>query len=377
MMKLLHTKYRGMTLIEVLLAGTLSALILMSLAAATGNVFDIYKQGKTELSLNRDLAYSLDGILRSIRRSNSATAISTHSILLEDPSGQQHTYSWSGTVGDPLTLKADSGPVLPYMGGVKEFSYSLNNVETVVEETTIVSQELFRFDHYKGAEYWDWGYLGSQDLYGIEFSVPSDTTVDRIELTTIYLRMGKYDSGDTGDLKIALLDTHTMDRAGPFGGIIAEKIFANSSLPWLWWDGAAWNADFIGFSLAPEFTVFPNHRYCLLFRTVGPGDAGYLRFRRLVNPKSASAADLYNGIRAYVTRDLGSTWGTQLVDNGSDLYALNSQDIPSILYGDMISINKKTVKKVGSIDFTITLEKDGEELSFTGREHLQDGIEKL
>jgi hypothetical protein len=385
----LNRKYSGMTLVELLVAGTLSALVLMSLAAATTTVFDTYRGGKTEIELKRDLALSMGEVASTVRCAKIATSKTASSLMLEDPSGEQVTYAWSGTAGDPLTVQVDAGAVLPLIGGVNSFSYQLNNVEVEEIQEIPVNTKLLEFDQYGGSQYWEFSLLDfGGNIFGVEFEIPASTAVERVELTSVQFRLGRYNSGQTGDLKIALLDTRTVDKAGPFGSIIAERTYGNATLPWLWWDGSRWCADFFTFTLGTDFVCYPNRRYCLLVRSVGPGEAGYIRTRRLANPAGASTADLNNGIRPFVTLDFGANWYTnsELLDTGQDPDELDinltlrekmAEDIPVILYGDVITLDRTTIQETGSVDITITLQRNGEEISLTSREHLRGSIEKL
>lgn len=387
-MRAMKRNNRAMTLVELLVASTLSALVLMSLAAATTTVFDTYKGSTTEIELKRDFSFSMSEVLKTVRRSESATSKSANSVMLQKPSGEQVTYAWSGAAGDPLTMQIDAGAALPLIGGVNGFTYQLNDIDIVQVQENAVNTKILDFDYYSTSQYWDFGLLDSSSIFGVEFEIPASTAVERVELTSVQLRMGKYNAMQSGDLKIALLDTRTEDKAGPFGGVIAERIFANGTLPWLWWDGSKWCADFYTFALGSDFVCYPNRRYCLLVRTVDAADAGYIRTRRLAFPSSAPLADRDNGIRPYVTFDFGSYWYTnnELLDLGNNADELDDslstseksgEDIPIILYGDVVTQVETTVQKTGSVDITVTLEKNGEELTLTSREHLRGGIKKL
>jgi hypothetical protein len=360
-----------MTLVEMLIVSTLSVLLIMSLTAAAGNMLSIYRVGRGEMGLGRDLALGLGSMMRSIRNAKDAGLVGSHGIVLTDALGEQITYDWSGTAGDPLTLKINSGAVLPLVDGLAGLSFQIQTKDVEVQQTSTLNTQLFLFDYWPGTlvgnQWRGVTYIGTSDYSGFAFQLISNQAIDAIELTRLKIRLGKL-NGHSGNLRICLYETITPGIPRPFGPMIAYKDFPSAGIPWATdiWD--PWNnLLFVVFNLDPSFTIYPNRSYCILLHSLGPGDACAMRVR-MSDTGDMPTSDEYNGLWPMISHDSMATWIPIL--GSSDMRAW---DIPAELTGDVITVSEGTMPVKHSVEVSLTLERNKETLKMTRRELLMGG----
>lgn len=364
---------KGMTLPEVLIAGMLGALLLLSLAAAAGNVFEVYKEGKNEADRSRDAAFSLDVVAKQIRNASNASLTNTRTLVLTDPLAANSTIAWSGTVGDPLTLEAGMAEVWTLIDGVKNLNFQLITRDVDVETDQVTNTELFNFDQYSGYEHWEYVNLAPGVICCIEFMIPASEEIEEIRLTKVFVRIGKK-SGQYSDLEMILSDTRSKDVPYPSFKIISQTI-PNGDIPWASWDGI-WKFYWAEIDLDPGFTVYPNRHYALALRTGGSGTACMIRLRLLMKDNDWDGWGDWdpptgpkNGIRYLDSFDSGATWWPDLGTKYQD-----AVDTPFVLYGDVVRKVTNTQTIVTDVEVSITLDDDGEDLILFRREQLQGGI---
>jgi hypothetical protein len=369
-MKAGGTMREGMTLIEVLIACTLSALILVSLTAAAGNMFRMYDAGRREMELSQDLAMGLSTVMRTIRRSEEAVLTGTHGIVLTEPSGRQVVFNWSGTAQDPLTLKIDTNATLPLIDGLTGLAFQIMNRDVDVDGLASANTQVFAFDYFPSAGASQWRlvtHIGTGDLSGFAFYPAANQAVEALELTQVRIRLGKI-FGQSGDLRIYLFDVYTRGKPRPIGPPLAYKDFSNASIPWATdpWDPLN-SLNFATFDLGPDFTIHPNRPYCFLLQSLGPGEACCMRVREAENVL-LSVGDKNNGLRPLISHDSGATW---IPDIGTNDY--DDWDIPAELSGDVFTTTETTSAVKHAVEVSITIERNGESLNMVRRERLLGG----
>jgi hypothetical protein len=354
-----------MTLTEVLISSSLAALVLLSLAAATGNIFDAYETGKGQITAHRDAATCLDKIMQTIREAEAASLPRTNALALTDSKGVNRVYEWSGTPGDPLTFKIGLAAPLDLLHDVSDFTITILNENVDVENTVSAGGQLLYFDNYPAAEYWLIRELWVGRKLGVIFRLPMDSSVDAIQLTDVGLVLGCR-FFHTDDLKISLYECYSRDYPRPCGNAIASIVIDNSEIPWAddagggqWW--LYWNT----YSLGSTFWIYPNRFYILLLETVGPGAACYVRVREIENGPGPD-----NGLRYIQTDDGGTTWwptpGTQ---------EMRDHDMPIDLNGDVHSPIVQNISREAVVEITLTTVRNGETVSITRQEGLRGGAQ--
>ena len=352
----------GFTLAELLIASVLGAVLLLALSAATGGVFDSMDTGLGEMNRSRDAGRALEVMAAAVRQAEDAAASGGYGLLLTDPSGHTTLYDWSGTPGDPLTVQEDGGAVLPLVEGVRNFSFTVNT-ETVTEEgTASSSEELLNFDHYPASygEDWRWMRLEPGNVFGIAFTVPADTPVERITLTRVQVRIGAK-KDDYGGLRISLKEARTMDHPYPVGDVVASKDYPWWEIPLVDW----YYLSFEEFDLDASFEVLPNRPYLLLFECADSDPTGWLRMRECDTEPGPD-----NGIRAVVSDDGGATWEP---DPGSP--ELDTWDYPVILDGAVVTTVENTVTKKRSVNLVLAVVRGGHTLVLERKARLLGGGE--
>ena len=312
---------KGMTLAEVLIAGTLSAILLFSLSTAAGDAAKLYRTGTQAMGMSRDFALSLNSLMRTIRRSEDAVLAGGHGISLRAPSGQVVFYDWSGTPGDPLIMKIGAGPALPLIEGLNGLSFQVNTKDIKTINPSATDGQLLYFEHYADPEDWITLPLGTSDVYGIAFTISSAAPVEKITLDQVKIRIGAKNT-DFGGLRIRLLETRASGVPTPVGPPIASKDYPWWDIPLAEWGGMQWLFYWATYALDPAFVIYPNRHYLLLIQSTGPGAAGMIRLRELLSDPGPD-----NGIRAIVSHDGGMTWQPDPGDVGSGV----ERDIPPSL----------------------------------------------
>jgi hypothetical protein len=354
-----------MTLTEVLIASSLAALILLSLAVATGNIFDAYDTGKGRITVTRDAATCLDQIMHTIRQAKAASLPRTHALLLTDFKDVDRLYEWSGTPGDPLTFKVGLAAPLDLLPDVSDFSITILNENVDEETTTSNSSQLLYFDSYPVLEYWLLRELWDGRKLGAIFRLPMDASVDAIQLTDVGLVLGCR-SFHTEDLRISLYECYSEDYPRPCGSPVASIVIDNLEIPSATWDGDAgmWYLYWNTYSLGSSFWIYPNRFYILLLETVGPGAACYARVRETM---SGSGPD--NGQMYLQSDDGGATWWP---DPGTP--EMSSHDMPIDLTGTTFYPSVQNVSREAEVEVTLSTVRNGETLTFTRREGLRGGV---
>ena len=105
----------GMTLVEVLFASAIGAVLLTSLALASGLFVDSYSAGLDEQDLALSHHIALERILSAITTAGTVTVESSTSLLRNVPAGGSDRFTWSGTAGDSLNLIRDDGDAIPFV----------------------------------------------------------------------------------------------------------------------------------------------------------------------------------------------------------------------------------------------------------------------
>lgn len=355
---------KGMTLMEVLIAGTMGGLILLSLAATTSHVFDAYKFGKGKLTTNRDTAFCVDWMLQFVREAETASQPRTHALLLTNNAGRQTLFEWSGTAGDPLTWKNDTNPTLDLLAGVNDFSFTIQTQSVEQEATVASSEQLVYFDSYTEPETWISVELDAGDLIGIVFTVPRNTPIETIQLTDVGLVLG-CEWWHYSDLRIGLYEAYSYDVPRPYGNCITSQDIDNSLIPWaddagggeywLYWET---------YSLGDTFWIYPNRPYILMLEGVGPNPTCFVRVRAYAG--TSPGPD--NGIRCMLSSDGGVNWYPVL---GSAL--MDERDVPIDLNGAVHTWNRQTVSQDVSVQISLTIERNGETHTLNRKESLRGG----
>lgn len=354
---------KGMTFVEVLITGTFGALLLLSLAAATGNVLDSYSVSLTEIELSRDLATCMDTISKAVRNASQATVPNANRISLTDANGDALAFGWSGTPGDPLVMRVAGTDDYDLVSSVQDFTVTLNNINRDNNTNVEAAEETFiSFDHYT---YEDWHVkeIGPDDWRGAEFVISTDEEVEEIILTQVGTRLGKTGSY-SGNMQVVLTEARAYDHPIPIKPVIATLNVPNADIINADWGGEWW-LYWMTIDLTDDFVVYPNRQYCMYFKgTSASNKACMIRVREWDG--SGSGPD--NGIRMHRTTDAGATWWPTQNESSMDLY-----DIPFELTGKMVTRTAQAQAYAHSIDITITMKRNQDTQTLKRREQLRGG----
>ena len=176
----------GMTLVEVLFASAIGAVLLTSLALASGLFVDSYSAGLDEQDLALSHHIALERILSAITTAGTVTVESSTSLLRNVPAGGSDRFTWSGTAGDSLNLIRDDGDAIPFVDGVTGLCFSANTVNVVEESLDTSSEQILSFDFFDGeTQEWEDLALAAGCMYGFTFNVIYTHEVEKMELTSI------------------------------------------------------------------------------------------------------------------------------------------------------------------------------------------------
>lgn len=151
----------GYTLVELLLAATLGALLLLALQGTLGTAFRVTDAVDRADRLHAD-ADQLHRLLQDDVRDGAVRALSPRELSLTTASGDSVRYLWTGTPGDPLSVIRGTGPAMLLAEHVDHLRFDLHAltrtvpVETLLPDTQAVT--LARFvpgdwdDHVAGGD---------------------------------------------------------------------------------------------------------------------------------------------------------------------------------------------------------------------------------
>ncbi|MFH2000638.1 MAG: hypothetical protein ABIK28_13220 [Planctomycetota bacterium] len=352
----------GMTLVEVLIAGTLGALLLLSLTAATGNVLDAYSVSVSEIELSRNGAVCMDTITKAVRNASKVTLTGTHKMTLNDAAGDETGFSWAGTPGDPLIMRVAGTDDYTLLPVVQDFSVQVNNASIEAEQDVETAETFISFDYFPGGDTWHVKEIGPNDYRGAEFTIPKEEEVEEIRLTQVGFRVGKTWAYH-GDMQLCLSEARAIEHPIPFRPILATQDVANADIINAKWSGSEWWLYWMTIDLSEDFVVYPNRHYCLFLKGGGSSKACMIRVRQ-----SNADPGPDNGIRMVRSTDGGSTWWPTLGEPTIDLY-----DIPFELTGVKVTHSTQTVQRSHSVDVTLTLLRNKHALTLKRQEHLRGG----
>lgn len=354
-----------MTLVEVLFAAIIGAILLTALALASGVFLDSYSSGLDgqDLALSHHIA--LDRLLSAITTAGSVTVESTTSLLRNVPAGGTDRFVWSGTAGDSLNLIRDGGDAVPFVDGVMSLCFSANTVEVVEESRETVSEEILNFDFFDGeTQEWEDLTLADGCMYGFTFNVVYTQEVEKMELTSIDVKIGKL-AGQGADLCVSLYEGQNEERPRVWGDPIISHEVLNCDIPLADGSGESLIIDWMTIPLPENFIVQPNRFYCLMFESVGSAEAGMVRVAHITGGTGPINEKAWLG-----TDDGGASWEPVLKTQ-----EYRQRDVPIRIQSEVTHILRSAVTKVESVDVSLGLRLGALTIEGTGRADVRGGGE--
>lgn len=355
----------GMTIVEILVASAISALLLTSLSLASGLFLDSYDTvlDEQELSITHQMA--MQSILRSITSAADVTAESSSSLLCTFPDSGTDRFAWSGSRSDPMLLTRDGGDDVPFLDGVASLSFDPVMVNVISETLVTQSQELLNFSTFSGyGQTWDDQTISPGSQHGFTFRFFFVDEVENIVLTELGVRISKF-AGQTSDMKVSLYEGQDESRPRIWGDPLASCQIANCDIPEAQEINGEWQIGWMTITLPTSFVIQPNRFYCLLFETEGGLDAGILRVARIEGGTGPINDMAYMG-----TTDGGATWTPPLKTQ-----SYRDRDVPLQLFGDITTIERNVTQKVGAVDVSLGLFHGSIEVTGQGSAKVRGGGE--
>ena len=357
---------KGLTLLEILIASSMGAFLMTSLAVATGVFLDSYSTGLDDQDLTLAHHLAMERILRAVNMASEADMESVHEMTLTFPDGGTERFSWSGTQGDSLLIEKDGGPAYPLVDGVDSLNFNGNMVDVQQDEFETEHAGLLSFDLYGGYNETREDRLISEGcIEGVTFRIPYEEAVEKIELTSMKIRLGKENAQHWAHLKISLLEGITEYYPRPWGDDLAEVLVMTFDIPPVSYPNGQREVDWFTVDLTDEgFIILPNRFYTMLFQSSnGQGQVGFLRLSK-VNQGHGPL----NNMTWMGSTDGGSTW-----DPPTSGQTYKDRDVPLVLEGDVFNVVTNSVPRVGSIDVGFGLSLGESEEYGTGKAWLRGG----
>lgn len=336
---------RGMTLLEVLLAGTLSAILLMALSVSSGVAVEFYSNSADGQDLNLAHNLAMSRITKAIATATSVEVDSGMSLLCVFADGATERYTWSGDAGDSAWLSKDGDDANELVDGVTGLEFSANMATGYEESVNVASGNLVSFESFENdPQEWVDCVLDGSNQHGVCFFYSSPAQVEKIVLTTLLVRIGRTED-QTGDLSIALMEGFSEEDPRPWGSVLASHLVENFEIPDAAFPQEGMYIDWMSIDLPEDFVIQPNRYYCLLFTSNTEAEAAYLRVASIV---SGNGPD--NGMAYIGTENNGSTWEPA---PGSGDYA--KKDIPIDLDGIVYTNVRTPIEYTESVDVVLSL----------------------
>lgn len=356
---------KGVTLIELLIAGAIGAILLTTLAVSTGAFIDIFASALDEQDLALTHHIALDRMLTSITMATEVDVQSASSLQATYPDGATETFSWSGSPGDPLTLSRDGGGDNALAEGMVNLIFVPNTISFFEESFEVLNEELFRFEEFTGySQAWEDRVLGDQAIHGMTFMVRYVAEVERMIIRSMDVKIGKI-AGQAADLEVSLYEGQSEERPRIFDDAIATCVVSNSDIPAAIQAGEDLDIGWMTIVLPESFAIQPNRYYCLLFASEGMagGEAGYLRVASLTGGTGPINATAYMG-----STDNGATWEPPMKTQD---YLL--KDVPVRLSGEVTLKIRSYTTRVESVDVTFELVVGSSGVTGKGRAYVRGG----
>ncbi len=357
---------RGMTLLEVLLASSLSALLLMALSVSSGVAVEFYSNSADGQDLNLSHNLAMGRITKAIGSSSSVEIESATSLLCAYPDGGTEQYVWSGAAGDPLWLSKDGEGANELVDGVVELEFTANMAAGYEESVNVENRDLLTFDDF-GADPQEWEdlVLDGSNQHGLCFIYSSPEQVERILLTTLLVRIGRTEE-QSGNLSIALMEGFSEEDPRPWGSVLASHLVESFEIPDAAFPGEEMFIDWMSISLPETFLIQPNRYYCLLFTSDSGDETAYLRVASIL---SGNGPD--NGMAYVGTQNGGQTWDPA---PGSGDYA--DKDVPIDLDGTAYINVRTPIEYNESVDVELSLVLGNRAASGSQRASVRGGGER-
>ncbi len=357
---------RGMTLLEVLLAGTLSALLLMALSVSSGVAVEFYSNSADGQDLNLSHNLAMSRITKAIATASEVAVDSGSSLLCVFPNGATEQYTWSGETGEPAWLSKDGEDANELVDGVTGLEFSANMATDYEESVNVASGDIVSFESYENApQEWIDRVLDGSNQHGVCFNYATSAQVEKIVLTSLLARIGRTED-QTGDLSITLMEGFSEEDPRPWGSVLASHLVENLEIPDAAFPGGNMYLDWMSIELPETFMIQPNRYYCLLFTSDTEDEAAYLRVASLLGGNGPE-----NGMAYIGTENNGQTWDPA---PGSGQYA--DKDLPIDLDG-MVYTNVRTpVEYTESVDVVLSLTLGRRTASGSQRAFVRGGGER-
>jgi len=337
---------RGMTLLEVLLAGTLSAVLLMALSVSSGVAVEFYSNSADGQDLNLSHNLAMSRITKAVATASDVAVDSATSLLCTFPGGATERYTWSGEAGDSVLLSKDGADANELVDGVTGLSFSANMATGYEESVNISSGTIVSFESYENdPQEWIDCVLDGSNRHGVCFNHSTPAQVEKIVLTSLLVRIGRTED-QTGDLSIVLMEGFSEEDPRPWGAVLASHLVENFEIPDVAFPGGDMYIDWMTIDLPETFVVQPNRYYCLLFTSDSEDESAYLRVASIL-----SGSGPENGMAYVGTDNGGSTW-----DPAPGSGDHGNKDLPIDLDG-MVYTNVRTpVEYTESVDVDLSLD---------------------
>jgi prepilin-type N-terminal cleavage/methylation domain-containing protein len=356
---------KGFTLIELLTASAIGAMLLTTLAVATGGFLDNFSSTLDEQDLALAHHIALERMLTSITMASEVDVQNSMSIQATFPDGGTETFAWSGSPGDPLTLSRDGGDENPLADGMVNLNFVPNTTNVIEESFEVLNEQLFCFEGYSSYTYvWEDMVLADGAVHGLTLMIPYVAEVEQMILQSMDVRIGKL-AGQGAAIKISLYEGQSEERPRVWDEAIATHIVPNYDIPEATYSGTDLVIDWMTVDLPESFAIQPNRFYCILFESEGVvgGEAGYLRVANIPGGTGPINSMAYMG-----STDGGSTWYPTL-----QTQEYRQKDVPLRLNGE-VTIKIRTISpRVESVDVTLGLIVGHSNVTGKGRAYVRGG----
>jgi prepilin-type N-terminal cleavage/methylation domain-containing protein len=135
---------RGFTLVEVLIAATISTLLLTALVQILDGAFEISLATRRQDALLRDAQRAVALVRRDVSQARRIVSAGAGGLTLVDESGHTVLYALASAGSDTLVRRVDGGTPSPIAGGVTGLDFALSTVSRplVEEQVAGVTVEL-------------------------------------------------------------------------------------------------------------------------------------------------------------------------------------------------------------------------------------------
>jgi Prokaryotic N-terminal methylation motif len=351
-----HASEAGFTLVEVVIAAAITALV----AGALAHIFSTTLTFRTQLpdadSFSQDAHLGINLLGSDIRGSTSIVGVSGAKITLQSGDGSKISYSWDGTPGSPLTRQIDSELVQPALSAVQAASFKLETISRQVLREVYVKDTLTaKANSFYSGDWDEWVaetscyYIGPNtflvrgwDCIGEHFTLQDEF----LGFYSVGVHWGNGGVGLNSDLLVEIYVVDQWDRIQyRVAHVTFSRSLTESSRKWIY---KRLTTDVVEKAVPGEY-------YLLSCRAANQGTAGYLGYERM------------GGCGSWPDNGM---WFTYSVNWGNDWTGSSERELFYDIQGYKLE-NRLAERVVTEIDtlgisYNLTLLHNGDQESYGG-----------